>query len=104
MKLGETIEFDTYLKRSSYLDNDKPYGQKRRRFWKPVTTSNKKGIIIGIRNLQNGYVYREDDINVFVAEEYFKAYLVSYSLHRSPVYIKIDAVNEYNNPNTKTNV
>ena len=84
MKYLQKVKCKAKLKREHYRKGDRHsyWGTGRR--WVRVE-SEFKGIVIGIRNLQNGTVHYEEN-TWFQPDEIFTAYLVSISFHKNPVY------------------
>lgn len=80
VELGQKVSFSATLTRNK--------GSFSRRYWTSNPTKEGiDGVIVGIRTLANGAVDHDDYGNYFVGNVYFRAYLVSYDLRRTPVYV-----------------
>lgn len=81
-KFGDRVRFTHTLKRQC--------GDKDFRFWYPKPTGIQFGIIIGIRNLSNGYMtysYDPQYWSYLTKEKNVTAYLVACDMKHKPVYV-----------------
>ncbi len=93
LPLGTKVTFDQKYHRIKKYECDENAFNKRVRLWEPRKACyGKPGIIIGVRNLQNGIVYTEDGVKQFEPKEYIKAYLVVVDLSLNPIYVPYDNV------------
>lgn len=84
MEYLQKVNCKAKLKREHYNKSSHPISWYNGRRWARVE-GEFKGIVIGIRNLQNGTVQYEEN-TYFEPDELFTAYLVSISFHKNPVY------------------
>lgn len=89
--LGDKIKVDSILKRVVKYSEPNEYGiNKRLKVWKNVPLKESKtAIIIGIRNLSNGYTDHDREAgDIYNPTEYFKALLVVSSLSNVPYFVE----------------
>lgn len=88
MKLGQKVKFSKVLVRKRSTELDKRGFREYWRRWHESEIQPTEGIVTGVRNLRNGVVeYIHDEGYDFMPTEKFNAYVVSFSLHRRPVFV-----------------
>ncbi len=93
LPLGTKVNFDKRYYRVKKNERDEFSFNKKIREWESRHVCyGKPGIIIGVRNLQNGYIYHEEGVKMFEPTQFIKAYLVVVDLALNPIYIPYDNV------------
>lgn len=109
LQLGDRVLFFSNLERVVEKVKNPPvsiYLHHKEKVWKntplsPEWNKSLTGIVIGIRTLQNGGLHWEEEAGyLFSPKEYFQAYLVSYNLHRKPVFVLPEFLTKLSNKTT----
>lgn len=109
LQLGDRVLFFSNLERVQETVTNPPESWKKYRQekkWKntplsPGWNQSLTGIVIGIRTLQNGILHWDNEAgNLFDPQEYFQAYLISYNLHRKPVFVLPEFLTKLSNKTT----
>lgn len=95
-EMGDKIIFDKFFKRvTTYKKQGGSARDRRFKQWDISTFKTpKKGIVIGYRNLSNGFTdYNQEAGTMFTQTECFKAMLVVFSMYKKPILIPVDNFN-----------
>ena len=89
--LGQLITVDHVLKRRTKYSTNEYGNSKRLKNWEKLPLEKSKtAVVIGIRNLSNGYTSYDNEIGyMYNPTEYFKALLVVSALSKSPYFVNI---------------
>lgn len=91
-KLGMKVLFKEYF----YRDYVYSEFHQTRKIWLVCKFPKeiKRGIVIGIRTLQNGHIDRSDDGNVWIMESTVRCVLVVTDIRRNPYKVPLDNITE----------
>lgn len=97
IKFGQTVVFSKKLiRKREYRFTDKEEVFRREyRFWKETPahySAENKGIVIGVRTIQEGFIYREDGLTYISPDNYKKALLVAINLKLNPILVPFDSI------------
>lgn len=90
--LGTRVRFRHPLKRRKRRELE-GQGREMRKIWEPEKSDEwREGVVVGFRTLADGNLIFDEWGNLFVPTHHFRAYLIAFDLHRSPVYSRPEDV------------
>jgi hypothetical protein len=88
--LGQKITVNSILKRKSKSQLKKDgIGYLDTKYWQEEITKPIDVIVVGLRNISDGYTEWNDGIRLYTPVAYFKALFVVANINENPFYVKL---------------